>query len=114
MHPGTYTGTEAHLRLCGYTSFGAVADGWCEPMRRRLVLLFLLALTSSCSRVGFDAFAPEESPPPAPPTGGNNNTTSALGNGVIEDGEQCDDSNRADGDGCDSDGQIETGWVCVG
>ncbi len=37
-----------------------------------------------------------------------------CGNGILEAGETCDDSNTNDGDGCSSACQIESGWTCVG
>ena len=43
-------------------------------------------------------------PPPPPPT-------AVCGNGVVEEGEQCDDGNTVDGDGCSSTCQIE---ACCG
>lgn len=38
----------------------------------------------------------------------------ACGNGTLESGEACDDDNVIDGDGCDSDCDVETGWSCSG
>jgi len=35
-----------------------------------------------------------------------------CGNGSIESGEQCDDGNSADGDGCDAACAVEPCWVC--
>ena len=35
-----------------------------------------------------------------------------CGDGVVTGGEQCDDGNLADGDGCDSSCQVEPGWSC--
>ena len=37
-----------------------------------------------------------------------------CGNGVIEIGEQCDDSNSNSGDGCSSTCSVESGWTCAG
>lgn len=37
-----------------------------------------------------------------------------CGNGKIESGEQCDDGNTNDNDGCSSSCQIESGWSCSG
>jgi cysteine-rich repeat protein len=37
-----------------------------------------------------------------------------CGNGAIETGETCDDSNTASGDGCSSSCAIESGWTCSG
>lgn len=37
-----------------------------------------------------------------------------CGNGIIEDGEECDDGNTRSGDGCSVDCQIERGWSCAG
>ncbi|MBR4984699.1 MAG: DUF4215 domain-containing protein [Proteobacteria bacterium] len=38
----------------------------------------------------------------------------ACGNGVVEDGEACDDGNTADGDGCSAACEIESGYTCEG
>ena len=38
----------------------------------------------------------------------------SCGNGTIEAGEQCDDDNLINGDGCNIICQIESGWECVG
>jgi cysteine-rich repeat protein len=35
-------------------------------------------------------------------------------NGQVESGEDCDDNNTDDGDGCDANCQLETGWSCTG
>lgn len=35
-----------------------------------------------------------------------------CGNGVIDQGEQCDDGNTKDGDGCSATCQIEATWLC--
>jgi cysteine-rich repeat protein len=44
---------------------------------------------------------------------GNNNTpASVCGDGVIELGEDCEDGNAVDGDGCASDCTAESGWDC--
>jgi cysteine-rich repeat protein len=37
----------------------------------------------------------------------------AVGDGVVDAGEQCDDGNVFNRDGCSSTGQIETGWSCT-
>ena len=37
-----------------------------------------------------------------------------MGNGIIETGEECDDGNTANGDGCSSTGIIESGYTCSG
>lgn len=38
---------------------------------------------------------------------------STCGNGVVEGGEQCDDGDNKDGNGCSSQCKIEAGWECV-
>jgi len=38
---------------------------------------------------------------------------SLCGNGIRVDSEACDDNNTVDGDGCDRQCHIETGWTCV-
>ena len=35
-----------------------------------------------------------------------------CGDGVIDPGQQCDDGNMADGDGCSSSCNVEQGWIC--
>lgn len=37
---------------------------------------------------------------------------STIGNGVLEAGEECDDGNRVNGDGCSSEGKVESGYIC--
>jgi cysteine-rich repeat protein len=37
-----------------------------------------------------------------------------MGNGIMDPGEQCDDANTTNGDGCSSTGQIEPGFTCAG
>lgn len=39
---------------------------------------------------------------------------SLRGDGVVDGGEQCDDGNVANGDGCTSNGEIEPGYGCAG
>ena len=38
----------------------------------------------------------------------------ACGDGVVVSGEECDDGNVDDGDGCSADCRVETGWSCTG
>lgn len=40
--------------------------------------------------------------------------SATYGNGVVEDGEECDDGNQADNDGCSTNGDEEIGWDCTG
>jgi cysteine-rich repeat protein len=35
-----------------------------------------------------------------------------CGDGVVEDGEECDDYNTDDNDGCAADCTVEDGWTC--
>ena len=37
-----------------------------------------------------------------------------CGNGILEGGEQCDDGNQENGDGCNDLCQIESGYSCCG
>lgn len=37
-----------------------------------------------------------------------------CGNGIIEEGEECDDGNLMDGDGCSPECKVEPGWSCSG
>ena len=46
-------------------------------------------------------------------TGTTHACTTSCGNGNIETGEQCDDGNQVDGDGCSSRCQIEQGFNCT-
>jgi len=39
---------------------------------------------------------------------------SLCGNGVLNSGEECDDSNILNGDGCSDTCQEETGYLCLG
>ncbi len=40
--------------------------------------------------------------------------TNACGNSYLEAGEECDDGDRENGDGCSSDCEVEEGWECTG
>jgi cysteine-rich repeat protein len=51
--------------------------------------------------------------PDAPADRGDVRMTGLLcGNGVLDPGEQCDDGNRVNGDGCNAFCQIEARWDC--
>lgn len=53
--------------------------------------------------------------PAGPSDGGEGNMVSATcGDRVVDDGEDCDDGARADGDGCDGSCTLEEGWTCSG
>ncbi len=41
-------------------------------------------------------------------------TPAVCGTGVIETGDECDDGNTDDGDGCSSSCRVEEGWDCTG
>ena len=43
--------------------------------------------------------------------GGVSGLHAALGDGVVDAGEECDDGNTVDGDGCSATGTIETGYI---
>jgi cysteine-rich repeat protein len=45
---------------------------------------------------------------------GAGDTDPVCGNGLTESGEECDDSNVDNGDGCSSECKLEPGWSCVG
>ena len=46
---------------------------------------------------------------------GNNGTCGAeCGDGIIQDGEPCDDGNQGSGDGCSNACRVEPGWSCAG
>lgn len=47
--------------------------------------------------------------------GGDGGTVSATcGDRKVDEGEECDDGDRADGDGCDGTCGLEAGWTCTG
>ena len=43
---------------------------------------------------------------------GGGGTSNPCGNGILDNGESCDDGNSNSGDGCSSKCTIETGWTC--
>lgn len=55
-------------------------------------------------RLGGQTCPPPSEEPPASPT--------MCGNGSLEEGEDCDDGNTADADGCSSGCAVETDWAC--
>ena len=48
----------------------------------------------------------------APASGSDGPVGPTCGNGVLEMGEQCDDGNTNDSDGCSSTCHVEPGWIC--
>lgn len=57
--------------------------------------------------------------PDSPGNGDNGNGEGSgsgpvCGNGILEVGEECDDGNRIDGDGCSANCLVERGYVCTG
>ena len=46
--------------------------------------------------------------------GGDDDPVEACGDGAVDAGENCDDENTADGDGCDGACAVEAGWSCTG
>lgn len=49
-----------------------------------------------------------------PPPGGSPSVEPTCGNGVLEDGEACDDGGEADQDGCSVACEVELGYECAG
>jgi cysteine-rich repeat protein len=47
-------------------------------------------------------------------TGSPSNCSGICGNGIITLGEECDDGNVADSEGCSSQCRVEVGWSCAG
>jgi cysteine-rich repeat protein len=45
---------------------------------------------------------------------GGGNAESECGDGVVASDEDCDDDDTDDNDGCDSDCEVESGWLCSG
>ena len=52
--------------------------------------------------------------PDEPGAGGDAPVSASCGNRAVDDGEDCDDGDRADGDGCDGACKVEAGWTCTG
>ena len=89
-----------------------------------LVVSVCLAVVASCAGVkqgpggtgatggngGGSGNGPTDGPPP--PVDGVVINTIKCGNGELDPGEQCDDTNRTGGDGCTPLCQLEDGWGC--
>lgn len=45
--------------------------------------------------------------------GGSGGIPVLCGNGIVDDGETCDDGNSGSGDGCSEECQVEPGWDCT-
>ena len=87
-----------------------------------LVVSVCLSLAASCAGVkqgpggtggdggGGSGNGPTDGPPA--PVDGVVINTAKCGNGALDPGEQCDDSNRTGGDGCTPLCQLEDGWGC--
>ena len=78
---------------------------------------------------GCAGVTPKANPDSGPGTGGTGNhfdggtfdipmievgNPSKCGNGVMDQGEACDDGNKTPGDGCSAICQIPAGWTCTG
>ena len=72
-----------------------------------LVLGVLLCAPIGIARAG-------DSSVPADPVFRTGFENSSCANGILEDGEQCEDRSSADGDGCSSKCQVEPGFQCTG
>lgn len=103
-------------------------------MKRSVFIVVLLLSAQGCSAEfpislipdasTVDAFVPEDSAPPvdafvpedgAPPVDALvDATVDECGDGSILGGEQCDDWNTDDHDGCSASCQVEAGWDCTG
>src|SRR5690348_6116771 len=85
-----------------------------------LVGFVLASVTAACSDSGGGAGGAGATSTDAATdtsTTGATTSTGALpgcGDGVLQDGEQCDDGNGASGDGCSSACVVETGFTCSG
>ncbi|WP_083682736.1 DUF4215 domain-containing protein [Archangium sp. Cb G35] len=66
-----------------------------------------LALLSTLTGCGTDVSQP---PPPGPTLASQSRPL--AGDGKLQPGEQCDDGNTTNGDGCSSTGVIESGYLC--
>ncbi|MBI1818052.1 MAG: DUF4215 domain-containing protein [Deltaproteobacteria bacterium] len=86
------------------------------------------ALNTGGGRSNSASFSLSDCLPPAPEAGGTSSSSSfqmqsgcgsaltqaVCGNGVVEFGEQCDDGNTLNGDGCSATCSTETGYSCAG
>ena len=86
--------------------FSPMSRGCCPALAIHFVCLFALALAAGCSGSSTDTVAvacsggvlcPEDATCTADGLGC---TTTSCGNGVVDGGEQCDDGNLSDDDGC--------------
>lgn len=75
------------------------------PSRLALSSLPLLFVLTACRE------QPAVAPPP-PPTLASLRSQALVGDGKLQQGEQCDDGNTQDGDGCSSSGTLEAGFLC--
>lgn len=77
-----------------------------------LVVMCCLFCLATCAQ--------EAGPRPLPTVDGGadggdgGNGDGICGNGIIEAGEECDDENLMDGDGCSPECKVEPGWSCSG
>src|SRR5437667_72458 len=74
------------------------SNGWCPPQRRyrslvRARALALLVVAAGCGRTAPLMPRPMPAPPSPEPEG-------VCGDGIVQDGEECDDGNSIDDDGC--------------
>jgi cysteine-rich repeat protein len=53
-------------------------------------------------------------PDDTPGAGGDAPVSASCGNASVETDEDCDDGDRANGDGCDGACKVEAGWTCTG
>src|SRR5690625_2059201 len=86
----------------------AIGDFRRYPMNASYVSV--LRLIALCSAITFGIAGCKGSNPPDEPSPDGD---PVCGNGILEEGEACDDGNTASGDGCSSTCQIEDGWDCT-
>src|SRR5881394_2795903 len=93
-------------------------NGWMTPWARAAVRVLSLSLGLALLACGGKKELNFVGTPKGPGDGGaagtGNMVAAACGDRVVDDGEDCDDGARADGDGCDGSCKLEDGWTCSG
>ena len=100
-----FRGSRASLSLVVF-----VCLAFRRQLRRRETRRQWHGATGGNGNGGGSGSGPSDGPPP--PVDGVVINTTKCGNGALDPGEQCDDSNKDPGDGCTPLCQIEDGWMC--
>ncbi len=98
-----------------------IGESWCrhgspvQGLGLVASVLFLAALSPGCAK---STSGPADGAVGKDVVGGDvhfvgDGGEAVCGDGVLEGAEACDDGNRAEGDGCSKDCQVEEGWSCT-